>query len=186
MNAQMRELGWWAVRRHRRRLFLLALFALRHWRLISRVMLVLKARQEVLDAVSRGANDPRVRAEVRLATADLTEAFQRAREVGVAGALNDDRLMRGLRGASTHASKAATAARNPRRGHGRAVAAALVGTGLLAGAAVRRGPVAHLEAPRAQPSPVGGVASTSSRSRRRLNGSTAAAGTSASQKLKSR
>ena len=134
MNAQMRELGWWAVRRHRRRLFLLALFALRHWRLISRVMLVLKARQEVLDAVSRGANDPRVRAEVRLATADLTEAFQRAREVGVAGALNDDRLMRGLRGASTHASKAATAARNPRRGHGRAVAAALVGTGLLAGA----------------------------------------------------
>jgi hypothetical protein len=70
---------------------------------------------------------------VRRATADLSEAFQRAREVGVAGALYDDRLMSGLRGASTHASKAATAARNPRRGHGRALVAAVVGTGLLVG-----------------------------------------------------
>jgi hypothetical protein len=133
MNAQMRELGWWAVRRQRRRLFLLMLFVLRHRRLITRVMLVLKARQELLDTVRRGANDPRVRAEVRRATADLNEAFQRAREVGVPAALYDDRLMSGLRGASTHASKAATAARNPRRGHGRAVVAAVVGTGLLVG-----------------------------------------------------
>jgi len=83
----------------------------------------------------RVATDPKVHAETRRAMADALRAARRARQVGAAQALTDKRVARKIRDATRHASRAARRAVQPPRHRVRNTTIAVVGAGMLAGAA---------------------------------------------------
>jgi hypothetical protein len=89
----------------------------------------------LIDPVRRAATEPKVHKEVRKAAADVSSAFARAQQVGVADAVGDRRFARKLRLAALHTSRAARHSIDHPHHRARNATIVILGTGALTGAA---------------------------------------------------
>ncbi len=80
-------------------------------------MVVRRRLQQLAETADRAATNPRVRREVRRATAHASRATRRARRIGPTQAIGDRCVAREVHRARGHLTRAATLAMHPRRTH---------------------------------------------------------------------
>ena len=136
MNTTILRFGTREAVRHPRGAARMSVAAMKYRRALMAAAVAAGRAREYSASVKESVNNPKVRAEARLALISLALAGQRARKVGILEAPNDKRVLAQLLQARRHATKAATTARNARRRH-RVIrrVTVIVGAGAVGGAA---------------------------------------------------